>query len=212
MSRTSARWRPRVAAFAILGLATWILKVGEPAHAVLSEGGHDVPIRLGLWTGRPLEVTDRAKEILETGDVALMEYRLGNEPPVWFAQVAGFGTRAAFHPPELCYIGSHFEVVEREPITILVHGARQRVMRLVIAQNGERFEAWYWFTANGRMTPNYYQQQIWLVTDAMRQRPMSGNLVRISTILNNPLASRRRLLAFVTSLETPAHQLVRHEL
>ncbi len=212
MSCTSARWRPRVAAFAILGLATWILRVGEPAHAVLSEGGHDVPTRLGLWTGRPLEVTDRAKEILETGDVALMEYRLGDEPPVWFAQVAGVGTRAAFHPPELCYIGSHFEVLEREPITILVNSVRRRVMRLVVAQDGKRFEAWFWFTANGRASPNYYQQQAWLVMDAMRGRPMSGTLVRLSTSMRDPASSHRRLLAFVTSLESRANYLTRHDL
>jgi len=203
---------PRVAAFVVLSFAAWGLRAGEPVHAVVAESLHAVPAHIGPWIGRSLEVAERTKNILETGDVALMEYRLGGEPPVWFAQVAGFGTRAAFHPPELCYIGSHFEVLERHPITILVNGARRRVMRLVIAQNGERFEAWYWFTANGRTTPNYYQQQWWLVLDAMRREPMSGTLMRISTPLDTPAAAHRRLLAFVTSLNAPNPQLARHDL
>jgi len=79
-------------------------------------------------------------------------------------------------------------------------------MRLVVSQGDERFEAWYWFTANSRVTPNYYQQQWWLMLDAIRRKPMTGTLVRISTPLNDSAASHRRLLAFVTSLDasTPA--------
>ncbi len=212
MTWASSRTMPRVAAFVVLSFAAWGLRAGEPVHAVVAESLHAVPAHIGPWIGRSLEVAERTKNILETGDVALMEYRLGGEPPVWFAQVAGFGTRAAFHPPELCYIGSHFEVLERHPITILVNGTRRRVMRLVIAQNGERFEAWYWFTANGRVSPNYYQQQVWLVMDAMRGHPMSGTLVRLSTPMKDPAASRRRLLAFVTSLETASHDVTSHVL
>lgn len=160
-----------------------------------------VPDRLGPWTGRPLEVNRRAIEPLETGDVALMEYRLGTEPPVWLARVAGFGTRAAFHPPELCYVGSHFEMLEHGPITVMVNGGAQRVMRLVIGQGGKRYETWYWFTANGRVTPSYYQQQLWLVTDAIHRKPMSGTLVRISTPREAPAAAHRRLLAFVAAFQ-----------
>ncbi len=141
-------------------------------------------------------------EILETDDVKAMEYRLGQEPPVWFARVAGFGNRTAFHPPELCYVGSHFEVLDRRPITLLVHGTERHVMRLVISQGQERFEAWYWFTAGDKVTSNYYQQQIWLLLDVIHHRPMAGTLVRISTPMDVAESAHRRLFAFVESLDT----------
>ena len=185
-------------AFAVVALFAWLLWAGESRAKAPMEEATPVPSRLGLWTGKPLEVTERAREILETDDVTLMEYRLGQEPPLWFARVAGFGNRAAFHPPELCYVGSHYEVLAREPITVLVNGAPRRLMRLVIGQGKERYESWYWFTANDRVTPNYYQQQLWLVMDSIRRRPMSGTLVRISTPLDHPERAKRRLLAFVT--------------
>ena len=191
--------RPQLVALLFLGLATCLLWVKPPAaNATLKTASASREI--GLWVGRPLPVADRAQEVLETDDIALMEYRLGAEPPVWLAQIAGFGNRAAFHPPELCYIGSHFEVLERGPISVMVNGQPRPLMRLVIGQGGrKRFEAWYWFTANGRVTPSYYQQQAWLFMNAINRQPMSGTLVRISTPLNNPASAHRRLLAFMTS-------------
>ena len=170
-----------------------------------------MPSQLGPWVGTPVPVEQRALEILETDDVTLMDYRLSTaEPPVWFAQVAGFGNRAAFHPPELCYVGSHFEVLERGPISVMVNGQSRKLMRLVIGQGRERFEAWYWFTAGDQVTPNYYQQQIWLLRDAIRRKPMSGTLVRISTPLDEPEGAHRRLLAFVISWDTANQTQIGH--
>ena len=205
---------PRIAALAVLALAAGLLWIVERAPKPSAMAQAPVPDRVGLWQGKALEVQDRAVEILETDDVTLMEYRLGKEPPVWLAQVAGFGNRAAFHPPELCYIGSHFEILAREPIAVHANGRTYRLMRLVIAQEGQRFESWYWFTANGRITPNYYQQQLWLVMDAIRREPASGTLVRISTAQDRPDAAHRRLLAFLTSFDsaTTPRQLARHDL
>ena len=146
--------RPHAVALVVMALSTWALWAGHTGPAV-EQDVPPPPTHLGLWTGQPLDVDQRAVEILETDDVSLMEYRLGDEPPVWFSQVAGFGKRAAFHPPELCYIGSHFEVLDRGPITVTVNGQPRRLMRLVIGQSGARYEAWYWFTARDRVTPNY---------------------------------------------------------
>lgn len=191
--------RPPLAAPLILALFAWLLWAGDSAVRA-TPAVTAVPTQVGPWTGTPLPVSDRALALLETDDVTVMEYQRGDEPPLWFAQVVGVGNRAAFHPPELCYVGSHFEILQREPITVPVHGQSRQVMRLVIRQGSQQFEAWYWFTAKGRTTPNYYQQQLWLVSDAIRRTPTSGTLVRISTLLDNPDASRRRLLAFLASL------------
>jgi len=205
--------RPPFVALAVLAGSTWLLWSGEaPAKTTQEVDAHAIPLTLGPWEGKRLEVDQRTVDVLETSDVALMEYRLGNEPPVWFAQVAGFGKRAAFHPPELCYVGSHFEVLERSPITVLVNGTSRRLMRLVISQGPQRYEAWYWFTANERVTPNYYQQQLWLVMDAISRKPMSGTLVRISTQADDANAAHRRLLAFLTSFETSHPRLAKADL
>ena len=202
---------PSTVAFVVLAGSAGLLWAGN-APAKTTHEVHAVPAVLGPWQGKTLEVDRRTEEILETSDVALMEYRLGNESPVWFAQVAGFGKRAAFHPPELCYVGSHFEVLERGPITVLVNGTPHRLMRLLLSQGKARYEAWYWFTANERVTPNYYQQQLWLVMDAISRKPMSGTLVRISTQADDAEAAHRRLLAFLTSFETSNVRLAKRDL
>lgn len=189
---------PQWLAFISLSVCAWLVWAGHAPSAV-SQDAPPVPSQLGLWAGTPLDVEDRTLEILETDDVAMMEYRLGAEPPVWLAQVAGFGTRAAFHPPELCYVGSHYIVAEREPISVIVNGKARDVMRLVVTKGQERFETWYWFTSDDQMTHNYYQQQIWLAANSIRRKPMAGTLVRISTPMEHPEHARRRLLAFVTS-------------
>ena len=198
---------PAVVALLVLLVFGWVLWTGEsPARA--KQRVNQVPSQVGLWTGRSLEVDERTRQILETDEVALMEYRMGGEePPVWFALEGGFGKRAAFHPPELCYVGSDFDILERQPITVTANDRPRRVMRLVISQGTtERVEAWYWFTVADRVTPNYYQQQLWLILDAILRKPSQGTLVRISTPLDDPEASHRRLLAFLTSFESAAPQ------
>ena len=203
---------PSLLALLVILLFGWVLWSGEsPSRA--KQPIAPVPSQVGLWSGTSLAVDERTRAILETDEVVLMEYRLSEqEPPVWFALEGGFGKRAAFHPPELCYVGSNFDILAREPVTVSANGRARRVMRLVIAQGGQEVEAWYWFTAAGRVTHNYYQQQLWLILDAILRKPSEGTLVRISTPLgDSPEASHRRLLAFLTSFEsaTAARQVAR---
>lgn len=204
--------KPHLVALTLMTLCAWLLWSSESQAKKRQSNGPRVslPSELGPWQGMPLAVEQRTIEILETEDVSLMEYHVGEEPPVWFAKVDGFGNRAAFHPPELCYVGSHYEVLERGPIEVVANGKPHRLMRLVLSQGRDRFEAWYWFTAGDRVTPSYYQQQGWLLLDAIHRQPMSGALVRISTPLDTPSRAHRRLLAFVTSWDTVQHQTTGH--
>ncbi len=195
--------RPALIALLVLVGFGRILWTGEaPTKAQQLTG---VPAQVGLWVGTPLEVAELEQRVLEGGDLRVMEYRMGEEPPVWLALEGGIGKRASFHPPEICYVGSEFEILEREPMTFIAGGAPRRLMRLVISRNDKPYEAWYWFTADDRMTHNYYQQQLWLVLDAIRGKRTFGTLVRISTPADSPEATYRRLLAFLSSYtERPA--------
>ncbi len=192
--------RPQPIAFCALTLAGALVWLGQGTASRAAAAPTAVPTTIGAWLGRPVPLERNVYDILETEDVTLVEYARGNEPPVWLAQVAGFGNRAAFHPPELCFVGSHFEVLERGAIAVPVQGRPHRLMRLVVGQGHQRYEAWYWFTANDRVTSSYYQQQWWLLLDAIRRRPTAGTLVRISTPLDEPTATHRRLAAFVNQL------------
>lgn len=179
------------------GLVWWQPAAGAPAGSLLAAA----PAQLGAWQGKTLSVEARALEILETDDVVLAEYARGEEPPVWLAQVGGFGNRAAFHPPELCYVGSHYEVEGREVLTVPTVSGPRRVMRLRIRQGTDHFEAWYWFTVGARMTPSYYEQQWWLIAQSLQGHPMSGTLVRISTPATPEAGTGARLAAFLEAWE-----------
>ena len=192
-----AATRPQSVAFLLVALAAGLVWAGRGVSHRVVGSVKPVPMTVGPWIGKALTVQQRVRDILETDAVAIVEYRQGEAPPIWLAQVSGFGNRAAFHPPELCYVGSHFEVLERGPVTLALNGRSVPVMRLVIRQDAQRFEAWYWFTANGRVTPNYYQQQMWLLTDSMRGKPISGELVRISTPADDAAGANKRLLSFL---------------
>jgi len=75
-------------------------------------------------------------------------------------------------------------------------------MRLVLSQAGQQFEAWYWFTANGRVTANYYQQQLWLLMDSIHGKPMAGTMIRVSTLLDkDPAKTHQRLQAFLNEFD-----------
>lgn len=202
--------RPQPVALLCLSLAAWLVWAAPGSSS--SEASHaGLPPVLGLWSGEPLAVPPRTLKLLGTDQVALMAYRMGQEPPVWLARVDGIGNRAAFHPPEICYVGSHFAVLERGVQTVMVHGQPHRVMRLLVGQGQERFEVWYWFTAGGRVTPSYYQQQAWLLLDTVRGKRMSGSLVRISTSVDTVEAAHRRLLAFVTQYVTLSDVKIHHD-
>ncbi len=173
----------------------------RPTEATAFERA-SIPLHLGAWSGKHLEVDERTVDILETEDVALMEYTHPQATqPVWLAQVAGVGQRAAYHPPELCYIGSHFEVMEREPIQVKVQGKSVPVMRLVLSKKDQFFEAWYWFTAGERITVNYYEQQFWLVWSAFKGEKSEGSLVRISSLVDDKEATHERLKDFLIKMQ-----------
>ena len=194
-----------LAAAAVLVAGWWLLRATDVPFRASMSAEPDAPRTLaGVWTGTVLPNDHRSLSLLETNDVTLMEYRLGQEPPVWLVRVGGFGTRAAFHPPEICYVGSDFQVLERGPRTVFINGEARRIMRLVVAQKRQRREAWYWFTADGRTTPSYLTQQLWLVEDALRRLPAAGTLVHISSPMENPRAVSRRLLAFLAALDRDA--------
>lgn len=190
--------QPSTLALLSLGLGGLLIWSRPPASGA-AKPLPPLPQVVGGWQGTAEPVDARSLAILETDDVVVMTYRRDAEPPVWVSRVAGFGGRAAYHPPELCLVGSDFEILEREAMGVEAGGSTRRVVRLLFSKGAERFESWYWFTAGGRMTPSYLTQQLWLFINGVLRRPLSGTLVRISTRGDDPEETKLRLSHFLDS-------------
>jgi len=203
--------QPPSLALLALAASTWLVWSGAtpPAPTTPSTAQHqEFPRQLGAWQGKPLEDVNATAQIIGTPAIGLMEYRRGeSEPPIWFFHVVGFGRQEVFHPPELCYLGSHYEILEQGVVSVTVNGAPQTVKRLLISQHQERFEVWYWLTANGRMTPSYSQQQLWLLGELVKANPTVGTLVRLVTPLDHPGRAHDRLVSFLAVLTAAQHKL-----
>ena len=140
-------------------------------------------MRLGNWKGVEQSVDDRTKGLLGTDQVVIREYHNGESATVWLAIVWASENRSAFHPPELCYTGSDFELVEQGSAALQVASweAQPTVNRLLMTNRRQQLLAYYWFTAGDRLFTNYHRQQLQLVWNQICRRSSSGTLVRMST-------------------------------
>jgi len=150
-----------------------------------SEGFSDFPLEIGQWQGRDLPVEEEVLQVLQTRDVMVREYKNGQSDTVYLAIVYSQGERAAFHPPELCYLGGGAQLLGKavEPVT-LANGRTLKTNTLSMKDKKSLFKAWYWFAAGGDFTHSYYRQQLKLLYNWLRYRSKQGALIRVSAAIN----------------------------
>lgn len=162
-----------------------LIYLGQSKTDATSEIGlQDIPLTMGQWRGRDLNVSEKTYEILETKNVLMREYTNPGGERVWLAIVHCAGNRSAFHPPEICYIGGGTELLDKGVEKIEIPGNLPYTMRmnkLLMEGRGGKQIAWYWFTAGDRVTPNYSRQQCYILWDELRRNRSGGALVRVST-------------------------------
>ncbi|MBN2483173.1 MAG: EpsI family protein [Candidatus Omnitrophica bacterium] len=139
------------------------------------------PLTIGPWNATEIPVTEHVREVLGTDEVLTRIYKNGQEGTVMLAIIYSDNNRDSFHPPELCYIGAGGQLRDQhtEAVTVSPH---ETVLtnKLVMDQGQEVITAWYWFMVNDRFITNYYVQQVYLLLEAIRGRPLKGAMVRVS--------------------------------
>jgi len=180
-------------AFGLLGVCA-ILVFLSP-HSLVSAGRMSslkpvqLPELIGEW--RKTEDQGEGREsdflILKTKSIVFGSYEnpAGNE--VDLLVVASDTDRQAFHPPEICMIGTGNEVLERweQPIgfdsaaderlkaNAFVRGTSGRPETLVV----------YWYMADDRSTGSRLLQQLILLSNGARRVPAIGAMVRLTASL-----------------------------
>lgn len=158
----------------------WQLKSIAPSQVRLE----DIPMELGEWKGKDMPITKRVYQILETEDVLMREYTNSRGEKVDLAIVYSGSSRAAFHPPEICYLGDGRELLIKNLETVESgrsgENSSLRTNKLLMKDKFGREIAWYWFTVGSKITENYYLQQCYFIWNELSRRPTGGSLIRVS--------------------------------
>ena len=195
-----------VLALPLIGLA--VIKLASASQSGVASIPA-IPLRLGSWEGTDQAVDERTKGLLGTDQVLVREYRNSHGDAIWAAVVYAAENRSAFHPPELCYTSSNFELVEQGTSAVARNdrGDRPMVNRLLMTNRQQRLLAYYWFTAGDRFFTHYHSQQLQLVWNQIRRRPSGGTLVRISILIGEDgVASAEQRLSEIAALLMSAMQ------
>lgn len=141
-----------------------------------------LPKNLGDWSGEDTRLEEKVYEILETRNVLSRTYQNPQGEEVHLLIVGSHHDRRVAHPPEVCYLGSHFEIV-RESSRELHLGERTLPVKTFVAKNKREPNAshhvLYLYKVGDRWTTNYYEQQLKFAFDRLRQKRSQVLLIRL---------------------------------
>jgi len=144
---------------------------------------HAFPKDIGHWTSTEQKITDDEYAILETRNAFARKYTASTGEVVYLFIVYSKNNRKVSHPPEVCYIGSGYSVLDNMQASFKRPNSNEviRTNRLVLEFGNSQQIAYYWFRVGNTYTSNYLKQQILIAWKTLIGRPSSSALIRIST-------------------------------
>jgi len=147
---------------------------------------HDVidmrkfPYQIGDWKGKDLPITEGEYKILETRNLFSREYSKRSGERVFLFVIYSENNRSVFHPPEVCLIGSGFNVEDKQ-VDELKHGSQVlRTNKLFIRKDKLKELVLYAYKAGNLYTDNFYLQQAYLAFHQVLGRAVPGATIRVS--------------------------------
>jgi EpsI family protein len=201
-----------LAAFVLLPAAVLTLRLSlsdrnpVSASALASAA---IPYRIDGYDGVDRALRARTLELLETDDVVNRAYSDGQgSPPIALCLVNSPDNRKIAHPPEVCYTGWGYEVLDREPIAIPDGRGSIEAACLSVRKESTREAVLYWYRSGSAASANYYREQLKAAWAALGGKPLGTSLVRLSTPeTDGRPAARERLRAFAVELLPHLHRL-----
>jgi len=142
-----------------------------------------IPQQIGEWTGRDVELDDRTYEILETRNVLSRVYENRSGETIHLLLVTSSKDRRVAHPPEVCYLSSHYEISKTADGQLEV-GDRQIPIKQFTAhdqrQRSGDEEILYFYKVGDRFTANYYAQQFQFALDRLTRKASQVTLIRLA--------------------------------
>ncbi len=211
------RW-PFVLALVMMG-GTWaFLASRSRAEApVPRKAFSELPLQLGVFTGRDREMDERVLDLLKLTDYAMRVYVPASSErpsagafegqmrqaaaPVWL-YIGYYGsqrTGTTYHSPKNCLPGGGWVFKSAEPVTGVLPGLPSATVNRVVIEKGfDRQLILYWYQDRGRIIASEYAAKGYLILDATTRNRTDGALVRVSTpVVGTEDEAFRHAVAFV---------------
>lgn len=143
------------------------------------------PYQMGEWTGQDSDVDERTYEILETRNVLSRSYVKADGSYAHLLLVSSKRDRRVAHPPEVCYTGSHYSIVQSADDFVRTDSGEIPVRSFVAEseQNPEyREQVIYLYKIGNQYTTNYYAQQLRFAMDKISNKESEVLLIRVSSL------------------------------
>lgn len=163
----------------------------EAAQAAGEGPALDIPDYVGGFErmGLDQEVPENVRRQLETSDILMRPYRSPSGHPVLLSIVHAGATRRSLHFPEVCIVGSGWDVREQTSMPI---GFNFVARRLVLVRGDQSEAVVYWFKTGDYMTGDYLRNSLIWARNQLTFGSPTSSLIRIST----PIGSRGEAAAF----------------
>jgi EpsI family protein len=150
----------------------------------------DIPRRIAGYTAvEDLTIDNNTRRALETSSIMQRRYASDQGQPIILSIVHAGKTRRSLHFPELCLVGSGWEVVHAEAANV---GFSMDAKRLVLARGETRQAVLYWFKTGEKLTGNFFLNSYYWAANQLTFGAPTSSMVRLST----PLAPGQDAHAF----------------
>ncbi|MDA9101197.1 EpsI family protein [Omnitrophica bacterium] len=141
------------------------------------------PMQIEGWQGTEHPVDERTVEILETRNILSRIYESPKGEQVHLLLVASEKDRRVAHPPEVCYISSNFELLDKKQ-EVIESDQGGIPVKSFIARN-ERFPSdvqrvLYLYKVGNKLTTSYYSQQIQFAVDSLTRDESKILMIRLA--------------------------------
>ncbi len=137
-----------------------------------------LPMTIGSWQGKDIEILERDYEILETRNLIMREYSNAQGQHVTLYIIYSGDNRKALHPPEICYTGGGTTILNKSVVTLTP--ALKANCFVIEYKNGREVVA-YWFRCGTYNTPRFVEQQLKTMIGRTLGKQTSGAMIRISS-------------------------------
>jgi len=166
-----------------IGIACLSLYVAMKSPGARSDARLDsLPMKIGVWEGEDVELTDAVKQALKADRVLCRQYTNSQtgESLGLLIVYRKYGRRDFVHRPELCYPAAGWEIVQKAYTTVPYAGHNVQA-RLVIAEKDSAREAiTYWFGSGDRSEANFAKQQLRMALDRLQDQRYGWAFIRVN--------------------------------